>query len=62
MKDLIKALGGVTAVAQALGVSVSRVSNWGLRGVPWRYRPAIADMAKAKRVKLPAEFLQSEAA
>lgn len=57
MKELIAALGGVTTVAEALELKVSRVSNWGLRGVPWRYRPAIADLAKAKRVKLPPDFL-----
>jgi hypothetical protein len=55
-KQLIQSLGGPTAVATALKVLPSAVSNWSVRGVPWSKRPFLADLAKKHRVKLPADF------
>lgn len=56
-RDLILALGGTKAVAQQIRQPRSVVSNWQKRGVPWRWRPEIASLARRKRVKLPADFL-----
>lgn len=56
-RELILALGGTKAVAEQIRQPRSAVSNWQKRGVPWRWRPAIAAMARRKRIKLPAEFL-----
>jgi len=56
---LIEALGGVTALATAIGAKQrSLVSNWLLRGISFQYRPLVADIAKRKRVKLPKDFLK----
>jgi hypothetical protein len=54
---IIEALGDTGVVAKALQLSDSRVSNWKSRGIAWRYRPAIAALAKRKRVALPDGFL-----
>lgn len=62
MKDLLEALGGAPEIAKKLGLAPNRVSNWRLRGVPWRYRLRLAKMAEEKSVKLPPRFLDSEAA
>lgn len=56
--DLIDELGGVTKVAEELGIShPSVVGNWRTRGVAWTYRSKVADLAKKKKVALPAGFL-----
>ena len=57
-KQLIDQLGGIKAVADALGVDRSAVSNWRLEGrhIPWKHRPAIARMAAEKAVNLPSDF------
>ena len=57
---LIDSLGGTGPVSKRLGVSQSRVANWRERGVSWQWRPAIADFAKEKDVRLPAGFLVPE--
>lgn len=70
MRDLIKSLGGTTALANALNLRVSQVNNWNVRGVPWRYRPAVAQLAHkkntklppGKKIKLPPDFLPQVAA
>lgn len=62
-RNLIEQLGGVEAVATALGQRRNVVWNWCDRdAVPWRWRPAIAAMAKKKRVSVPDTFLIPEAA
>ena len=61
MKDLIDALGGAPKVAKELNLTTSRVGNWTVRGIPWRYRPAIAQLAKKQSVKLPPDFLHEAA-
>lgn len=51
--DLIKALGGSTKVARALGFEVSAVSAWKHRNrIPFEHWPAMADLAKEKGVKV----------
>lgn len=59
MREIIEALGGPTAVANALGVTLKRVGNWGARGVPWEFRWEVSELAKKKQVKLPADFLKA---
>jgi hypothetical protein len=63
--ELIKALGGSGKVSKAIGLNQSTVSMWRERGIAWRYRPLIADMARKAKVKLPDGFFDpglSEAA
>lgn len=55
--ELIKALGGSGVVARATGLNQSTVSMWRERGIAWRYRPFIADMARKAKVQLPDGFL-----
>ena len=62
-KNLIAQLGGVEAVATALGQRRNVVWNWCDRDtVPWRWRPAIAALAKTKGFAVPDTFLIPEAA
>lgn len=58
-KELIDALGGVKAVAEQLNTSPGAVANWRLpeRSIPWRWRPALAELAAKCGVSLPAGFL-----
>ncbi len=62
MKELINALGGASAIAKELNLAPSRVGNWASRGIPWKFRPAIAKLAQERAVKLPIRFLHEEAA
>lgn len=61
--DLISALGGSRAVSAFLSdvfnedVKQTAVCNWRHGGVPWRYRPAVASLAKAMNIALPDKFL-----
>ena len=57
-EQIIDGLGGTGAVADRLRLSQNTVSNWKRRGIPWRYRPAIAAMASAASIDLPAGFLR----
>lgn len=57
--ELIKALGGNVAVAEAVSVSRFVVANWCSRGVSWRYRPAVAKLAAERGVDLPAGYWDS---
>ncbi len=61
MTDVIDQLGGATKVAKALGMKRNRVSNWRDRGIPWRYRVAVAKLAMTHGIKLPADFLEAAA-
>ena len=59
MDELIEALGGPTAVANALGIKNSAVvGNWKKRGVSWKWRAAIAELARQKAVPVPPNFLR----
>lgn len=42
-KDIVKAAGGPTAVAAALGISFSAVMQW--KRVPPKHMPKVADLA-----------------
>lgn len=55
--EIIVALGDTGAVAGALGRKESAVSNWKERGIPWKWKPAVARIAKERGVTLPADFL-----
>jgi hypothetical protein len=56
--EIIVALGDTAAVAGALNLKLARVSNWKNRGIPWRFRPRVSDLARRNRVTLPPEFLK----
>lgn len=57
---LIDSLGGTSAVARATGVADQTVSTWRVRGVSWRYRAALATMARRRRIALPTGFLDPD--
>lgn len=57
MKDFIEQLGGSGFLANELGLKQSRVTMWRVNGVAWRFRPAVAKIARRKRISLPAGFL-----
>lgn len=59
MRELIEELGGTRAVSERLGLKLNRVSNWKRRGVPWPYRPTLAEWARRKGKKVPAGFLDA---
>ena len=56
--SLIEKLGNTGKVAAALGVNDSTVSMWKKRGIPWRYRPAVASLALQCGVVVPADFFE----
>lgn len=59
---IIKRLGGLSEVAARLSeitgslVSVKRVSNWPLRGIPPEFKPAIAAMLLERGESVPNGF------
>lgn len=55
--NVIDLLGGATHLAPALERSVSAVQNWKVRGIPWRFRLQVANIAKRKKIALPDTFL-----
>lgn len=57
--ELIEALGGTVAVAEACGVEPPVVSLWKRpeRGIAWQYRGLLATMALRKGLVLPRDFL-----
>ena len=61
-KELIDALGGTSAVARSTGQSGNTVSNWKERGVPWKWRPLLAQLAERQNVPVPEDFLDPTAA
>jgi hypothetical protein len=54
--NLIDSLGGNKLLCRELGQKQSTISNWRRRGVPWRWRPTVARLAKEKRIQLPNDF------
>ena len=60
--QIIDALGGTGAVAIKMGRKPPVISNWKARGIPWRYRMPIAQIARDEGVLLPATFLLERAA
>lgn len=63
-EPIIDSLGGYTEVAKALGLETKVVWNWRTRGIPWRYRFRVAQLASdmGKEKALPANFLEPDAA
>lgn len=59
--ELIEKLGGAPLVARVLELKQNAVSNWCLRGIPWRKRSAVARLAITKGVAVKADFLEAEA-
>ena len=60
--DLIDSLGGYIALAAALTKQTGRdfdartVHKWKKNGVPYRWRPLVAGLARSKKVALPKGF------
>ena len=59
---IIAELGGSKSLSEELGQSRQNINNWKKRGIPWRWRPRIADLAVAagKQSSLPDNFFKSE--
>lgn len=60
-ETLIDELGGTRVVAEYCGVALNVASNWRERGISWKYRPKVAELAASLKVKLPREFFDPEA-
>ena len=61
MREFIETLGGLTAVARALGESPQCVGNWIYKGKPsFRGKIKLAELAKARRARLPDNFMGDE--
>ena len=52
-------LGGNKAVAEALDVAPNVVANWKDRGIPWKRRHVIAQIAAKHKIPLPADFWEA---
>jgi hypothetical protein len=57
--SFINDLGGATALAKHFGLKSNVAGNWLKQGIPWKYRPLVADLAKRQRKKLPENFLNA---
>jgi len=51
---------GTAEVAKSCGRSVSAVQNWKVRGIPWRWRAKVGQIAKRRGVSVPVGFIQKE--
>lgn len=62
-KQVISALGGPAALVE-LGYTIHAVTKWlaGDRGIPWKARAQVRELAKKRRVPLPSDFLQERRA
>jgi hypothetical protein len=60
--DLVDALGGYVSLADTLTEQTGRqfdprtVHKWKANGVPYRWRPLVAQLAKARSIALPKGF------
>lgn len=59
-KAVIQKLGGPEAFV-LLGFSEAAVRKWMQRGIPWRVRARVRDLARQKGARLPANFLHERA-
>ncbi len=52
-EEVIRFLGGPTAVARLVGVSRPQVvSNWVVRGIPAQHRPLVLELAEARGAEI----------
>lgn len=58
---VIARLGGIPAVAAALGCTEHAVKKWTQRGIPWQHRHKVKKLAAQRRKKLPADFVEGRA-
>jgi hypothetical protein len=56
--DLVDQLGS-GALAKRLGQKHSTVCNWRSRGIPHRWRPAVAQIAAEKNLPIPEDFFDA---
>lgn len=49
---LIKRLGGKTVLATALGLERSMMTKWHIRGIPAKYWPVVAALAKEQGIEV----------
>lgn len=57
--EVIAALGGHAAVAEYVGVTRENALHWTRGLIPFRYRHKVKEMARRKRITLPADFLDT---
>jgi len=57
-RELIKRLGGCSALAKVLGVDPGVVGNWHRRGIPRDWREAVAELAAARGLSVGPKFLE----
>lgn len=57
---LVGKLGSLQALAERLGESAQTVFNWKERGISWRARPLVQDVAADLRVALPKDFARNK--
>jgi transcriptional regulator with XRE-family HTH domain len=66
LDQLADALGGKgkrgrkAKLAEALGITPTRLSNWLERGIPWPKRPVVLKLAERAGKRLPAKFLSEQ--
>lgn len=58
--EILKTLGGPSRVAHAIGAQKKAAHNWPTRGIPWKWRPHIAELAERAGVSLPADFSKAK--
>ena len=56
---IVLLFGGITTLATALGVDRRVVHNWTRRGISAAGRYQVRDLAKSKRITLPATFMSN---
>lgn len=59
-KEVIQAIGADTL--EAAGYTEDAIKKWRQRGIPWKHRANVAEIAKANKTRLPADFIVRRAA
>lgn len=60
---LAERLGNFARLAEALNVSPQTIHNWRMkRGIAWRYRGKVLDLANEHHKRLPKDFLHERIA
>lgn len=55
---LVDALGGAAKIARTIGDEAVNVRQWKRQGVPWRWRHLVANLASARGITVPRDFLK----